>query len=154
MKSSRQNVILAIISEQEVETQQQLMQALTERGISCTQATMSRDIKELGLFKQRSISGKYRYAAPGQNLAQEVTQKQATLFKQGLISFAQAQNLVVIKTLPGLTHTVCLVIEEMQPEGLVGTIAGDDTAFVAMKDAPSAAALVRILTEITTGSGN
>ncbi len=149
MKSSRQNVILEIISEQEVETQQQLMQALTERGITCTQATMSRDIKELGLFKQRSISGKYRYAAPGQAPVQEVTQKQTSLFKQGLISFAQAQNLLVVKTLPGLTHTVCLVIEEMQPEGLVGTLAGDDTAFVAMRDSACAAALNQKLLEVT-----
>ena len=149
MKSSRQHVILEIISEQEVETQQQLMQALTERGITCTQATMSRDIKELGLFKQRSISGKYRYAAPGQSAVPEVTQRQTTLFKQGVISFATAQNLLVIKTLPGLTHTVCLVVEEMQPDGLVGTLAGDDTAFVAMKDVAAAEALNKILIEVT-----
>ncbi|MBO4887379.1 MAG: arginine repressor [Firmicutes bacterium] len=151
MKSSRQNVILEIITEQEVETQQQLMSELLARGMNCTQATMSRDIKELGLFKQRSVSGKYRYVAPGQNSGTEVTQKQTTLFKTGVISFEPAQNLVVIRTLPGLTHTVCLVIEEIQPDGLVGTLAGDDTAFIAMKDNASAEALCRRLTQVTKG---
>ena len=151
MKSSRQNVILEIIAEQEVETQQQLMSALLARGMNCTQATMSRDIKELGLFKQRSVSGKYRYVAPGQTSGTEVTQKQTTLFKTGVISFEQAQNLVVIRTLPGLTHTVCLVIEEIQPDGLVGTLAGDDTAFIAMKDNSYAEALCKQLTKITKG---
>ncbi|MBQ1367117.1 MAG: arginine repressor [Firmicutes bacterium] len=151
MKSSRQNVILEIIADQEVETQQQLMSELLARGMNCTQATMSRDIKELGLFKQRSVSGKYRYVAPGQTSGAEVTQKQTTLFKQGVISFEQAQNLVVIRTLPGLTHTVCLVIEEIQPDGLVGTLAGDDTAFIAMKDSAFAEALCRQLTKVTKG---
>ena len=136
-------------SRQEVETQQQLMNELTARGINCTQATMSRDIKELGLFKQRSVSGKYRYVAPGQAAGGEVTQKQTALFRQGVISFAQAQNLVVIRTLPGLTHTVCLVIEEIQPAGLVGTLAGDDTAFIAMKDNATAEALCERLAQVT-----
>ena len=148
MKTQRQNTILEVIAEQEVETQQQLLEALTAKGIGCTQATMSRDIKELGLFKQRSLSGKYRYVAPGTALAGEVTHKQAALFRQGMLSFDTAQNLLIIKTLPGLTHTVCLVIEEMHPEGLVGTLAGDDTAFVAMKTNAQADALFETLQEV------
>ena len=132
MKSTRQNIILQIISEQEIETQNQLMDVLAQHGVSSTQATLSRDIKELHLTKTLSPSGKYRYSAPA---ADEFPGYDERLKK---ISYAEAQNIIVIKTLPGLASAACAALDSMHIETLVGTLAGDDTAFLLMKDNTSA----------------
>ena len=136
MKSVRQNVILEIISTQEIETQNQLMQALNERGISSTQATLSRDIKELRLVKELS-GGRYRYSVPSQTSSPEHSERLRKIFREGVISCDTAMNLIVLKTLPGLAQAAS---SAMDSPALVGTVAGDDTVFLAMRDVKSAEA--------------
>ena len=102
MKSTRQNIILQIIAEQEIETQNQLMDVLAQRGVPSTQATLSRDIKELHLTKTLAPSGKYRYAAPAADEFPGYDERLKKIFRECVTSYAEAQNIIVIKTLPGL----------------------------------------------------
>lgn len=148
MKPGRQNVILEIISEQEIETQHQLLQALAERGIRSTQATLSRDIKDMGLVKQLGPRGVYRYVVSGRANDEEARQKLKAIFRESVLSYDVAQNLLVIKTLPGLAMAACSAIDANHIENLVGSIAGDDTAFLAMRDEASARELHRSLSAL------
>lgn len=148
MKPGRQNVILEIITEQEIETQHQLLQALAQRGIRSTQATLSRDIKDMGLIKRIGTNGVYRYVVSGRLNDEEARQKLKTIFRESVLSFDVAQNLVVIKTLPGLASAACSAIDANHIEKLVGSIAGDDTAFLAMKDADAAKDLYRTISSL------
>ena len=134
MKSIRQNAILEIIMSQDIETQNDLLDALHKAGISSTQATISRDIKELGLVKELTPSGGYRYAPARKRDILNHSMRLRAIFKESLTSFDRAQNIVVIKTLPGLASAACSAIDGMNIRGLVGTLAGDDTAFLAMED--------------------
>lgn len=138
MKPGRQNVILEIISERDIETQHQLMEALAERGIKSTQATLSRDIKDMRLVKELSPNGGYRYVPAARPEQDDSHQRLRKILKESLVSFDVAQNLMIIKTLPGLAPAACSAIDGMHIENLVGTLAGDDTAFLAMKDNESA----------------
>ena len=131
MKESRQKVILEIIAENDIETQNQLIDALTNAGVKSTQATISRDIKELRLVKELTPRGTYRYAAPAADPSDH-SDRLRTIFQQCITSFACAQNIVVIKTLPGLASAACSAIDKMDISDIAGSIAGDDTAFIAM----------------------
>lgn len=134
MKNSRQAKILEIISEKSIETQAQLMQELKKAGINSTQATLSRDIKQLSLVKEQTLEGIYCYRERphGERFGNEGRLR--TIFREGAVSFDTAQNIVVIKTLPGLASAVASAIDAMDIIGAVGTIAGDDTLFLAMRD--------------------
>ena len=145
MKPGRQNVIYEIIAEQEIETQHQLLEALAARGIRSTQATLSRDIKDMGLVKQLGPNGTYRYAIAGRSGDEEAHQRLKTIFRESVLSFDVAQNLLVVKTLPGLAMAACSAIDANHIEAMVGSIAGDDTAFLAMRDAASALELYHTL---------
>ena len=134
MKPGRQSVILEIISERDIETQHQLMQALAERGIKSTQATLSRDIKDMRLIKELGPNGYYRYVQAAKPEQDDSSERLRKILKESLVSFDLAQNLLVIKTLPGLAPAACSAIDGMHIENLVGTLAGDDTAFLAMRD--------------------
>ena len=134
MKIGRQSVIMDIISEQDIETQNQLMEALAARGIRSTQATLSRDIRDMRLVKELGPKGNYRYVAAPKPDNTDLDMRLKKIFKESVISYDIAQNLLVIKTLPGLAPAACSALDGMEIEGLVGTIAGDDTAFLAMKD--------------------
>ena len=134
MKTSRQNKILEIISSQDIETQHQLMEALREHGVKSTQATVSRDIKELRLIKELSPTGRYRYVAVGRDDMVDYDQLLRKIFRESVTSYAVAQNIIVIKTLPGLANAACSTLDGMNIHDLVGTLAGDDTAFLAMRD--------------------
>ena len=141
MKPGRQSVILEIISERDIETQPQLMQALAERGIKSTQATLSRDIKDMRLIKELGPNGNYRYVQAAKPEQDDSSERLRKILKESLVSFDLAQNLLVIKTLPGLAPAACSAIDGMHIENLVGTLAGDDTAFLAMRDNDSALSL-------------
>ena len=141
MKSNRQNVILSIIAKQEIETQYHLLDALQQQGIQTTQATLSRDIKELHLVKILSPSGKYRYAAPAEESKPRYDDRLRKIFRESVTSYAAAQNIVVIKTLPGLASGAAGTLDSMTIADLVGTLAGDDTAFLVMKTNSAADAL-------------
>jgi len=138
MKKDRQNAILKIIASTDVETQNQLIVELAEIGIVSTQATVSRDIKELHLIKELSPLGVYRYIAGGRPEMQNHTARLKAIFRESVTSYANAQNIVVIKTLPGLAPAACSAIDSMGIRSLAGSIAGDDTAFLAMNDIAAA----------------
>ena len=138
MKSSRQEKILAIIARENIETQNQLMEALAREGVKSTQATLSRDIRDLHLVKELTPEGGYRYVAGGKDGAFDHDTRLRKIFRECVVSYAVAQNLIVIKTLPGLADAACSTLDSMNIPHLIGSIAGDDTAFVAMKDNASA----------------
>ena len=138
MKTARQGIILEIIASRDIETQNQLMEALSERGVKSTQATLSRDIKELRLVKELSTSGRYRYVQPAHDESAGHNEKLRKIFKEGVVSCDTAMNLIVLKTLPGLASAASSAMDGMEMSALVGTVAGDDTVFIAMKDVRSA----------------
>lgn len=138
MKLDRQAVIREIVSTQPIETQIQLMEALRERGIRSTQATVSRDIRELHLVKEMGTDGRYRYQMPSKEVTPEFELKLRKIFRESITSYEVAQNIIVLKTLPGLASAACSALDSMQLSHLVGSLAGDDTAFLAMSDMESA----------------
>lgn len=133
MKSTRQAMILELISQQDIETQNQMMEALKERGIKSTQATLSRDIKELRLVKELSPSGSYRYVVVNRDELSDFDIRLRKIFRECVISYDYAQNLVVLHTMPGLANAAASALDHMSVPDLVGTLAGDDTVFLAMK---------------------
>lgn len=132
MKESRQQAILDIITQQDVETQEQLLIALRTRGFRCTQATISRDIKELQLVKELNQKGSYRYVLSVRKGNGEHDERLRNIFREGVISAAAAQNLIVVKTMPGLANAAAAALDRMNIDRLVGTLAGDDTALLIM----------------------
>ena len=139
MKPGRQSAILKIISERDIETQHQLLQALAELGVKSTQATLSRDIKDMRLVKELGPKGTYRYVV-GKAEDDGFEDRLRTIFKESVVTCDTAQNIVVIKTLPGLGQGACSAIDAMEIRGLVGSLAGDDTVFLAMRDNDAALA--------------
>ena len=138
MKQDRQSAILSIIESKDIETQSQLLKELNKRGVKSTQATLSRDIKALNLIKKSNSQGVYRYVVREKPGFKDQSARLISIFKESTISSACAQNLVIIKTMPGLASAACSAIDSMEIRNLVGTIAGDDTGFLAMSDCESA----------------
>ncbi len=138
MKSSRQNVILEIITEQDIETQGQLLEALEARGVRSTQATVSRDIKELRLVKEISPDGNYRYAPASADETSDAARRLEGIFRDACLSFDFALHTVVIRTLPGLAQAVGSAMDSMDHDNVLGSIAGDDTVLVIMRNAATA----------------
>ena len=132
MKNARQSEILSIIQEVEVETQEQLLEQLRARGYNATQATISRDIKEL------SGRGGYRYTLSDRKNSTGVDLRLRNIFKEGVTSVEVAQNIVVVKTMPGLASAACSALDNMQIPNMVGSLAGDDTGILIMRDNASA----------------
>jgi len=130
MKSLRQEKIVEIISKRNIETQNQLMSALLAEGIKSTQATLSRDIRELHLVKELSEDGCYRYVLGAKDSVSDFDQRLKKILRESVVDYALAQNIVVIKTLPGLANAACSALDNMEIYNLVGSIAGDDTVFV------------------------
>ena len=138
MKNDRQTRILEIIEREPIDTQEQLQQRLLEEGITCTQATISRDIKQLHLIKEPIGQGKYRYAVSVQRNRLNVADKLRTIFRESIISVDYAQNIVVIKTMAGLANAAAAALDSMSIPYMVGSLAGDDTAMLVMRDMESA----------------
>lgn len=130
-KYTRQMKILELIQNYEIETQEELADYLKNSGIDVTQATVSRDIRELRLVKVLSNSGKYKYAAMGQN-QEGTTDRLIRIFKNSIISIDVAGQILVMKTLPGAAQVSASAIDALSVDGVIGTIAGDDTIFVAI----------------------
>lgn len=133
MKGKRQQEILRIIEEHDVETQDQLLTELRARGVQSTQATISRDIKALHLIKELTGYGTYRYAVSERKASLNLAGRLRTIFKESVTSFDVAQNIVVLKTMPGLANAAAAAIDGMEIEDLVGSLAGDDTAILIMR---------------------
>ena len=140
MKSQRQAKIMEIISSRNVETQEQLLEALQKEGFHGTQATISRDIKELRIIKELTNLGTYRYTTSTNEVSGSFTSKLNTIFRECVISSEYAQNIIVIRTLPGLASAAGSAIDAMNLHIVVGTLAGDDTVMVVMRDSNAAAA--------------
>ena len=138
MKNDRQSRILEIIEREPIDTQEQLQQRLQEEGITCTQATISRDIKQLHLIKEPIGQGKYRYAVSVQRHRRNVADKLRTIFRESIVSVDYAQNIVVIKTMAGLANAAAAALDSMSIPYMVGSLAGDDTALLVMRDTESA----------------
>ena len=138
MKNNRQAMILEIISQENIETQEQLLSRLQERGINSTQATISRDIKQMHLIKQPAGQGVYKYAVSDNRNRLNFAEKLRTIFRESITSIDYAQNIVVIKTMPGLASAACSALDNMDLTYMVGSLAGDDTAFLLMKDTEAA----------------
>lgn len=128
MKKKRLNLMLELIEKYEISTQEEMLEKLKENGFEATQATVSRDIKELRLIKQMNDSGVYRYVQ-GKSEADEYLSKFNAIFSHSVISSDFAGNTVVIKCYAGMAQAACASFDNMEWEGLVGTIAGDDTIF-------------------------
>ncbi|MCI8474971.1 MAG: arginine repressor [Oscillospiraceae bacterium] len=139
MKSTRQQEILDIIAAQEIETQEQLLERLKARGISTTQATISRDIKQLHLVKELTAGGIYKYAVSHHKTAANFAGRLRTIFRESVISFDFAQNIVVIKAMSGLGSAVGAAIDGMEIPDMVGSLSGDDTTILIMRTNDSAA---------------
>lgn len=139
MKSQRQAKILEIISTRNVETQEQLLDALQKEGFRGTQATISRDIKELRIVKELTNFGTYRYSAAANEIDSSFTSRLNTIFRECVVSIDYAQNIVVIRTLPGLASAAGSAIDAMNTNSIVGSLAGDDTVMVVMRDNHAAA---------------
>jgi transcriptional regulator of arginine metabolism len=140
MKSQRQAKILEIISTQNIETQEQLLAVLQAQGFRGTQATISRDIKELRIVKELTNLGTYRYTTSSNEVSGSFSAKLNTIFRECVIGFDYAQNIIVIRTLPGLASAAGSAIDAMNLNLVVGTLAGDDTVMVVMRDNNAAAA--------------
>ena len=138
MKNARQAEIMNIIQNTRVETQEQLLEELRARGFTATQATISRDIKELHLVKELTGSGTYKYAVSERKTALNVAGRLNNIFRESVISFDSAQNIVVLKTMPGLAPAACSAIDGMHLPNMVGSLAGDDTAILIMRTAQDA----------------
>ena len=138
MKNDRQAKILEIITSENIETQEQLLDRLQARGITSTQATISRDIKQLHLIKEPMGQGMYKYAVSGNRTKLNFAEKLRTIFRESITSIDSAQNIVVLKTMPGLASAACAAMDGMDFSFMVGSLAGDDTAFIVMKDTESA----------------
>ena len=134
MKNARQTEILNIVQNIAVETQEQLLAELKSRGFSATQATISRDIKELRLVKELTGHGSYRYAQTERKASGGVDARLRNIFKEGVTAVDVAQNLVVVKTMPGLASAACSALDGMDIGGMVGSLAGDDTGILIMRD--------------------
>ena len=138
MKFQRQAKILELIDRFEIETQEELTDHLRAVGYSTTQATVSRDIKELRLIKSLSTeTGKYKYTAAAAGAADSFTTRLRNIFRECVTDIDAAQNMVVIKTLPGLGQAAAMAIDAMRAVDVVGTLGGD-TVFVVMRDTESA----------------
>lgn len=127
MKNRRQDTILEIISMQSVSTQEELIMLLEQRDIKTTQATLSRDIQQLSLVKQRDEQGIIRYTLPIS------AAKEKTLFQEAVLSVDYAMNTIVLKCRAGMAQGTCAAIDSVNHEGVVGTIAGDDTIFILVR---------------------
>lgn len=149
-RSVRQSKILDIISANEIETQEELVAQLRAANFDITQATISRDIKELGLIKiLSSDSNRYKYALVDAT-EQQASNKYLLLFKESVISVKQAQNLVVIKTLKGMASSICALIDKFGVENLMGCVNGDDTVMAIFADNSEASKGLARLTDVLT----
>jgi transcriptional regulator of arginine metabolism len=140
MKTKRQAKILEIVASRDVETQEQLLEALQDAGFYSTQATISRDIKELRIVKELTKFGTYRYRTPSKEVSGTFSGRLNAIFKECVTGYDYAQNLVVVHTIPGLADAAASAVDSMSLPFVLGTIGGDDTVLIILRDSNAAAA--------------
>lgn len=151
MKKDRQRLILELVSRQPVETQQQLQDLLEENGVHCTQATLSRDLHTLGLVKQLEPNGVIHYAINQVSTEDSDLRRLLNIARMAVLSAEAAQNIIVIKTLPGLAGAVGSFADKLDQRGLVGSIAGNDTILMIMRDNGTAVELLLVIRDLLSG---
>ena len=146
-RNARQNKLLELISEKAIETQEDLVEELRIAGFTVTQATVSRDIKELGLIKISADGKRQRYTKEKSD--NTVTSKFTDMFKRAVISVDYAVNIVVVKTLSGSANIAGMLLDRLNNKSILGCVAGDDTVMVVMRDGNSAAAFCGEIRNLT-----
>ena len=141
---------MEIVSTRDVETQEQLLEALQNEGFYSTQATISRDIRELRIVKELTKFGTYRYSTVSKELSTTFSGRLNTIFRECVTGFDYAQNLVVVHTIPGLAGAAASAVDSMEMAFILGTIAGDDTVLIVMRDNNAASAFCTELKNILT----
>lgn len=147
MKRNRQEKLLELISRYEIDTQDELIARLRECGYDVTQATVSRDIRDLKIVKMMTRKGSYRYVLPKQ-ANEGASPKFSTALIDSIVHVDSACNIVVIKTYPGLANAVAVGIDHMNFSQILGCVAGDDTIMIATRDYDSAATICERLHEL------
>ena len=147
MKTNRQSKIIEIIQKNEVETQDELSALLEKDGFRVTQATVSRDIRELKLTKIPTASGRQKYAVIT-DAAENLSKKYERVLREGFLSMDMAQNILVIKTVSGMASAVCAAIDAMKMREIVGSIAGDDTIMCAIRTVDDTYAVMKKIRRI------
>lgn len=147
MKVARHTKILELIDSYDIETQDELAKRLQEAGFTVTQATVSRDIREMRLTKIATAKGKQKYSvSSGTN--SEIAERSVRVFKEAVVKMDYAQNTLVIKTLAGMGNAVGAALDSMQENDIVGTLAGDDTVFCLFKTQQQATTIMEKLYRI------
>lgn len=141
-KVRRHVKIMEIIQNRPVETQEELADHLRREGMTVTQATVSRDIKELQLLKVPTDDGRYRYAMPEEGPAGYQRERLQRLFRECLISVDHSENIVVIKTLSGTANTAAEALDVLKWEEIIGTVAGDNTVLAVVRPREAVAGLI------------
>ncbi len=132
MKKARHEKIIQIIDNHDIETQEELMECLKREGVAVTQATISRDIKELQLVKVASKNGSYKYAVSG-HLGTKSVMKFKSILKETIVSVDHAENIVVLRTYSGMAQAAAAAVDAMSVPEIVGSVAGDDNIIVVMR---------------------
>jgi len=140
MRYTRQNKIIELISLNEIDTQEKLAELLKDCGYEVTQATVSRDIKELQLVKTMTLSGQYKYALP-EHTPKQTSDRFAKIFKNTVQTVCSSGNLVVVKTLTGCANAACEAIDSLELPNILGSIAGDNTVLIVCDSVKSASNL-------------
>ena len=147
MKSQRQAKILELVKRYEIETQEELSERLLMEGFPVTQATVSRDIRELRLTKVSRGGGKQKYAVLNDKNT-DMTEKYTRVFREGFMSMDMAQNILVIKTVSGMAMAVAAALDHMDCHEIVGSIAGDDTIMCAVRTVDDTISLMERLRKL------
>lgn len=142
MKQARQDEIIRLINSEVIENQSELMTRLSEQGYSATQATISRDIRQLGLKKVTYGEGKRRYASAGVQIPVDNTGSYSQVLQNCIMSLEAAENIIVVKTVPGMAMAVGAALDKLDITDIVGCIAGDDTLFVAVRHSGQAERII------------
>ena len=152
-KNSRQEAILQLIEQENIGTQDELMQKLGALGYTVTQATVSRDIKALKLVKSPVADGQYRYAAVRREM-QDVSGKYYSILTQSILHADYAGNMVAIKCYSGMANAACAAVDHMDSDKILGTLAGDDTIFVLCRDNQGAQDVSRLMQSFAEHGSN
>lgn len=147
VKKRRHMKILELISSQDIETQDDLSELLRISGFDVTQATVSRDIRELKLTKSADENGVYKYTI-SQNDDDKPIGKYGFILRETILSCEKAHSIVVVKTISGMANAACAAIDHMQWANVIGTIAGDDTIFIAVKEPEDVDSIMNIINGI------
>ena len=148
MKAKRHAKILELIGNKHINTQEELQAELGKSGFQVTQATVSRDIKELRLIKSLSNDGSYHYTTHQKEKGSDLSFKFHAIFSESVRGVDYAQNLVVVKCYTGMANAACAALDSIHWEGVVGTIAGDDTILVVMRSETAAEKMIEDLNKL------